>query len=129
MPNNYYSEKMLNRPDDRALFYEMKDNGIHFRTDGAAVLLYARHACSYLLRNALEAGANPNAVDASGKTALTLALAHPGHPWSCAVRLIQHGADFGSDLLIHAVRSRRREPVTALLAAGATDESAKQNPS
>lgn len=117
--DNYYSEEILNNINDHPLFCSMKDNSHTLRTDDAAVILYAKHACSYLLRKALETGANPNSADATGKSALVWALEHPRHPQGCAIRLIQHGATFAPELLIYAVRNRMRELVAALLKARA----------
>lgn len=117
--NEYYSADILENIDDLTIFYNLKDNGIPFRSDDEAVVLYAKHACSYLLRKALEAGANPNATDNTGKSALAWALEHPRHPQGCAARLIQHGATFAPELLIYAIRNRMRELVAALLKAGA----------
>lgn len=115
----YYSSEILTRFDTTSLFYNMKHNGIPFRTDDEAVVLYAKHACSYLLRKALEAGANPNATDNTGKSALAWALEHPHHPQGCAARLIRNGATFTPELLIYAIRHRMRELVAALLKTGA----------
>ncbi len=117
--DDYYTDEVLENIDDHTLFYNLKDNGIVLRTDDEAVILYAKHACSYLLRKAIEAGANPNAADAAGKSALAWALEHPRHPQGCAARLIQHGATFAPELLIYAIRNRMRELVAALLKAGA----------
>ncbi len=116
---DYYADEVLENINDHILFYNMKDNGIPFRTDDAAVVLYAKHACSYLLRKALEAGANPNAADSTGKSALAWALEHPRHSQGCAGRLIQHGATFNPDLILYAVRKGKRELFKALLKAGA----------
>lgn len=115
----YYTPAILKSLDALALYHSMRDRGIPLRTDDAAVLLLATHACSYLLRHTLAAGANPNATDAAGRSALEHALAHPRHPQGCAARLIRHGAAFPPGLLIDAVRSSRRELVDALLQAGA----------
>lgn len=117
--NEYYSEEILENINDYTLFYNMKDNGFALRTDDEAVILYAKHACTYLLRKALEAGANPNATDQTGKSALAWALEHPRYLQGCAVRLIRHGATFTPELLIYAVRNRMRELVAALLNTGA----------
>ncbi len=116
---DYYTDEVLENIDDHTLFYNLKDNGIILRTDDEAVVLYAKHACSYLLRKALEAGANPNATDSTGKSALAWALEHPRHPQGCAARLIRNGATFTPELLIYAVRHRMRELVAALLKTGA----------
>lgn len=124
--DEYYSEEILENINEHALFYNMKDNGFALRTDDEAVILYVKHACSYLLRKALEAGANPNSVDSAGKSALEWAQEHPRHPQGCAVRLIRHGAKFNSQLIIYAVRKRMRELLHTLIEAGAdvnvTDE-------
>lgn len=124
--NEYYSEEILENINDYTLFYNMKDNGFALRTDDEAVILYAKHACTYLLRKALKAGANPNATDQTGKSALAWALEHPRYPQGCAVRLIRHGAKFNNELIIYAVRNRMRELLHALIEAGAdvnvTDE-------
>ena len=124
--NEYYSADILENIDDLTIFYNLKDNGIPFRSDDEAVVLYAKHACSYLLRKALEAGANPNATDNTGKSALAWALEHPRHPQGCTVRLIRHGAKFNNKLIIYAVRNRMRELLHTLIEAGAdvnvTDE-------
>lgn len=114
----YYSSEILKRFDTPSLLYNMRNNGIAFRTDDRAVCQYIEHACSYLLRKALEAGANPNATYA-GISMLNRALQHPRHPQGCAVRLIQHGATFTPELLLYAVRNRMRELTAALLRAGA----------
>ncbi len=125
-PVDYYTDEVLGNINDHVLFISMKDNGIAPRTDDEAVILYAKHACSYLLRKALEAGANPNATDATGKSALAWALEHPRHPQGCAARLIQYGAKFDSELVIYAVKKRKRELLRTLIKAGAdinvTDE-------
>lgn len=112
---DYYTDEVLENIDDHTLFYNLKDNGIVLRTDDEAVILYAKHACSYLLRKALGAGANPNATDSTGKSALAWALEHPRHPQGCAARLIRNGATFAPTLLIRAIRLRQRELVTAIL--------------
>lgn len=123
---DYYTDEVLENINDHTLFFNMKDNGIILRTDDEAVILYSRHACSYLLHKALEAGANPNATDATGKSALEWSLEHPRHPQGCAVRLIRKGATFSPHLLILAVRKQYRELAAALIQAGAdansTDE-------
>lgn len=116
---DYYTDEVLERIHGHTLFYNMKDNGIALRTDDEAVVLYAKHACSYLLRKALEAGANPNAADATGKSALAWALEHPRHPQGCAARLILHGAAVDASLLTHAVKKGMRELFAALLKTGA----------
>lgn len=116
---DYYTDEVLERIHGHSLFYNMKDNGIALRTDDEAVVLYAKHACSYLLRKALEAGANPNAADATGKSALAWALEHPRHPQGCAARLILHGAAVDDSLLTHAVKKGMRELFAALLKTGA----------
>lgn len=115
---DYYTDEVLGNINDHVLFYNMKDNGIALRTDDDAVILYAKHACSYLLRKALEAGANSNAVDSAGKSALSWALEHSRHPQGCAVRLIRYGATFSQDLLILSVRKHFRELSIALIKAG-----------
>lgn len=118
-PSEYYDDSVLNHADDHLLYKSMISKGYSIRTDDEAVILYAKHACSYLLRKSLESGANPNAVDAAGKSALTWALEHPRHPQGCAVRLIRHGAKFNSQLIIYAVRKRMRELLHTLIEAGA----------
>ena len=112
---DYYADEVLENINDHTLFYNIKDNGISFRTDDEAVILYAKHACSYLLRKALEAGANSNALDDKGKSALSWAHEHPRHPQGCTSRLIRQGATFSPDMLISAVRLRQREIVTAIM--------------
>ncbi|MBQ3143445.1 MAG: ankyrin repeat domain-containing protein [Akkermansia sp.] len=120
----YYSPWVLENFDGPALYRNLMTNGVTVRTDDDALFLYVRHSCAYLLRKALEAGANPNATSIYGTSLLTRAIEHPHHSQGFAVRLIQHGATFDSELLIFAVRNNMRELVTAILKAG-TDINAK----
>lgn len=117
--SEYYGDSVLNHANEHLLYKSMMSKGYFLRTDDEAVILYAKHACSYLLRKALEEGANPNATDSTGKSALAWALEHPRHPQGCAARLIRNGATFTRELLIYAVRNRMRELVAALLKTGA----------
>lgn len=112
---DYYTDEVLGNINDHLLFYNMKDNDIVIRTDDDAIILYVKNACSYMLQKALEAGANPNATDSAGKSALAWALDHPRHPQGVAARLIRNGADFAPPLLIKAIRLQWRELVTAIL--------------
>lgn len=113
--SEYYADFVLIHANEHLLYKSLMRKGYSLRSDDDAVILYVKHACSYLLRKALEEGANPNAADVTGKHALEWALAHPRHPQGCAARLIRNGATFEPTLLIRAIQLRQRELVIALL--------------
>lgn len=117
--SEYYEDFVLSHANGLLLYKSLVRKGFALRKDDDAIILYVKNACSYMLQKALEAGANPNATDSAGKSALAWALEHPRHPQGCAARLIQHGATFAPELLIYAIRNRMRELVAALLKAGA----------
>lgn len=116
---DYYAEAVLQYAPSAKLYYNMRENGFPLRTDDDTVVKLARLGCSWLLNKTLEAGGNPDAADAAGKSALAWALEHPRHAQGCAVRLIKRGAQFDSRLLVQSVRRDWRELLDDLLAAGA----------
>ena len=113
--SEYYEDFVLSHANGMFLYKSLVRKGFAIRTDDDAIILYVKNAGSYMLQKALEAGANPNATDSAGKSALAWALEHPRHPQGVAARLIRNGADFSPPLLIKAIRLRWRELVTAIL--------------